>query len=341
MRAMSLLGLVLALVVILAGAELFTNGVEWVGEGLGLSEGAVGSVLAAIGTALPETLLPIVAILGGHHAGEDIGIGAILGAPFMLTTLAMFALGVTVVVFSRLGRRSPNVEHDPGTLSQDLQFFLVMYSCAFVAGIVHIGWLRVVVAAGLFVGYGLYVRSHFRGKGEKVEEQEAVGEVKRLYLYRLVRRVGRPGVPASAAQTVAGLAVIVGGAQIFVHSVASLAESLGVSHLAFALLVAPIATELPEALNSSAIWARRGKDVLALGNITGAMVFQSTFPVAIGLLFTPWRLDLVAAVAASVTLFAALVLLVTVRARGALSGRLLLVQGVLYVGYVVFVLTRI
>ena len=93
-----------SLVVILAGAELFTNGIEWVGEGFGLSEGAVGSVLAAVGTALPETLLPIVAILSGHSAGDEIGIGAILGAPFMLTTLAMFALGVTVVRHVAEGR---------------------------------------------------------------------------------------------------------------------------------------------------------------------------------------------------------------------------------------------
>src|SRR5437870_8331393 len=76
--------LAMSLFLILLSAELFTNGIEWVGESFGLSEGAVGSVLAAVGTALPETLLPLVAILLGHGtSGEDIGIGAILGAPFM------------------------------------------------------------------------------------------------------------------------------------------------------------------------------------------------------------------------------------------------------------------
>ena len=47
-----------SLIVILAGAELFTNGIEWIGEGFGLSEGAVGSVLAAVGTALPRPSCP-------------------------------------------------------------------------------------------------------------------------------------------------------------------------------------------------------------------------------------------------------------------------------------------
>jgi cation:H+ antiporter len=46
---------------------------------------------------------------------------------------------------------------------------------------------------------------------------------------------------------------------------------------------------LPEKVNSF-FWVREGKDALALGNITGAMVFQSTIPFGIGLLFTDWDL---------------------------------------------------
>ena len=78
---MAVLILVIALIVILIGAELFTNGIEWVGRKLDLAEGAVGSVLAAVGTALPETMIPIIAILfaGGGEASHAVGIGAILG----------------------------------------------------------------------------------------------------------------------------------------------------------------------------------------------------------------------------------------------------------------------
>jgi cation:H+ antiporter len=99
-----------ALVVILGAAVLFTNAVEILGGRLKLGQGAVGSVLAAVGTALPETMIPIVAILaavlsgeGGEAAGE-IGIGAILGAPFLLATLAMFVTGAAAVAYR--GRRS-------------------------------------------------------------------------------------------------------------------------------------------------------------------------------------------------------------------------------------------
>jgi cation:H+ antiporter len=340
--AMEWLELLLSLFVILVGAELFTNGVEWVGEGLGISEGAVGSVLAAIGTALPETLLPVVAILSGNTTGQAIGIGAILGAPFMLTTLAMFALGLTVVIFSRTGRRSPNLEQDPGILAFDLQYFLVMYGLAFVAGILHVKALDIALAVVLLVGYALYVRRHFRTPGEEQLELEAAGEVKPLYASRLLRRrQADPSISFSGSQTMAGLAIILGGAELFVRAIATLGDDLHVSHLAFALLLAPIATELPEALNSSAIWARRGKDVLALGNVTGAMVFQATFPVSIGLLFTPWRLNFVAGTAAAIALVAGVVLFVTTKIRKRLLGWLLLAQGAFYVGFVIFVLRRI
>ena len=75
------INLLLGLMIILVSAELFTNGIEWLGAKLGLSEGAVGNILAAVGTALPESMIPIVAILGSTGIDEHIGIG--VGA-FML-----------------------------------------------------------------------------------------------------------------------------------------------------------------------------------------------------------------------------------------------------------------
>src|SRR3989337_1057569 len=108
---MDILILILAFIVILLGAELFTNSIEWFGRKLELAEGAVGSVLAAVGTALPETMIPIIAIgFATGEASDAIGVGAILGAPFMLATLAMFVTGVAVLVPAR---RPPNGRAQP------------------------------------------------------------------------------------------------------------------------------------------------------------------------------------------------------------------------------------
>jgi cation:H+ antiporter len=97
--------------VILIGSELFTNGIEWFGHKLELGEGAIGSVLAAIGTALPETMVPLIAILfGGGIAASEVGVGAILGAPFMLATLTMFVTG-----FRRpASAKAPNQRNERG-----------------------------------------------------------------------------------------------------------------------------------------------------------------------------------------------------------------------------------
>ena len=352
--------LVVALLVILASAEVFTNGVEWVGRGFGLSEGAVGSVLAAVGTALPETLLPLVAILTGKRAGDEIGLGAILGAPFMLTTLAMLVTAVAVLILVRRGRRDAEIRGDRRVLLQDLGYFLVMYTLALIAGVIHLSWFKWTLAAVLLVGYANYVRRHFASPAEAVEEAEAHGELRPLYLHRVRGRrrsgsaaIASPPAPVatsadvtvpspglSVVQSLLALAGMVGGARLFVIGIDRIALRFHVPELALALLIAPVATELPEKFNS-VIWVSRRKDTLAMGNLTGAMVFQSCFPVTVGLLLTPWRLTGDALVAALVALGAGVVLWVTLKVRGTLSARLLLLQGVFYVGYVVFVLTRL
>jgi cation:H+ antiporter len=143
----------------------------------------------------------------------------------------------------------------------------------------------------------------------------------------------------SLAQLVLALVLIVGGARLFVSGVEVLGDRFGVPHLVFALLLAPLATELPEKFNS-VIWVRRNKDTLALGNMTGAMVFQSSFPVSVGLLLTPWRLEHAGLVAAVIALAAGTVLYATIRLRGRLGAWLLLGQGVFYATYVTYVLTR-
>ena len=119
--------LLVSLGVILLGAEAFTNGIEWLGQKLKLGAGAVGSILAAVGTALPETMVPIIAIFGKGNGteGADIGIGAILGAPFMLATLAFFITGLAALLFRRNNRP---LQLEAKVVRRDLRFFLIVYT---------------------------------------------------------------------------------------------------------------------------------------------------------------------------------------------------------------------
>jgi hypothetical protein len=71
--------LVVSFALLLGGALIFTNAVEWAGVRLDLGAGAVGSILAAVATALPESLIPIIALVSGSAESEAVAIGAIVG----------------------------------------------------------------------------------------------------------------------------------------------------------------------------------------------------------------------------------------------------------------------
>jgi cation:H+ antiporter len=140
---------------------------------------------------------------------------------------------------------------------------------------------------------------------------------------------------------VLSIAAIVGGATMFVGAIEHLTASLGLDPTLLALIIAPMATELPEAVNGI-LWARRGKDGLALGNITGALVFQATVPTVVGLVFASnhWAISGPTAIAfASAAIAFASVAVICVpllRGRG-LTGRGLLIGGGFYVVYVILV----
>ena len=270
--------------IILAGALFFTNAVEWAGHRLQMGEGATGSILAAVGTAMPETLIPIVAIIGGAEGAEDVAIGAIVGAPFLLATIAMALVGISALIFR--GRREQGLElvADAETLDRDLIFFLIFFAAGLALGLGVPEGFQYPLAAVFVLAYGLYVRNTLRGGGA-VQEVETIGP---LYMDRTPG--DDPPTLTIVLQFVIGLGAIVGGAHLFVEELLTVAEEIGIEPLVLSLILAPLATELPEKANSF-FWVKDGKDSLALGNITGAMVFQSTIPIAVGLLLTEWDLD--------------------------------------------------
>ena len=280
---MSYVLLLSSFAVLLAGALLFTNAVEWLGHRLELGQGAVGSVLAAVATALPESLIPVVAVLGGEEGSDDVAVGAIVGAPFLLATIAMALVGTSAFLYRRRRPQGLALDAHLPTLRRDLVFFLVFFTIGVLLGLGAPEGLQYVAAVGLVVAYIAYVAWTIRSSGA-VQEEETLNP-----LILDMTRGDPPTNSTVALQLVVALGAIVGGAHLFVHEVLSISDSLGVPPLVLALVLAPLATELPEKANSF-FWIREGKDSLALGNITGAMVFQSMLPVAIGLAFTDWEL---------------------------------------------------
>jgi cation:H+ antiporter len=275
--------LLVSFALIAVGALLFTNAVEWAGERLDLGQGAVGSILAAVGTALPESLIPVVAVLAGAE-GENVAIGAIIGAPFMLGTVAMLLIASSAVVFRERRATGTEVDVERGAVRRDLGLFLPAFAVGLAIGLVDSTVLDVVGVIGLVAAYGFHVWQTLRAS----RGAEGGDELRPL---RFDTTKGDP--PSTfqiVAQLLAGLGAVIFGAELFVEEITHVAESVGIDALVLSLILAPLATELPEKMNS-VIWMRRSKDTLAVGNVTGAMAFQATVPVALGLVITSWDLD--------------------------------------------------
>lgn len=337
--ALALALVLVSLVIILIAAELFTNAVEWLGHRLGLAQGPVGSVLAAVGTALPETMIPLIAILVvGTGDADEIGIGAILGAPFLLSTAAFSVTGLGVLAFAHRRASGTDMHLDAEVIRRDIGYFFVVY--LFAIGSSFLPWHEVKygVAAFLLALYGLYLFRTFTDEGDPVVE--SIEELAVLRLHGLFRGVGEAPTPLIALQLAGALGLMIGGAQLFVTNLEDVAHELSVPALALALIIAPLATELPEKFNSI-IWVRQGKDTLAMGNISGAMVFQSCIPVSVGLVFTDWELTETALISAAIALFSTAVVYLSIRSRGYLSSHVLARAGLLWVGFVIYVVVKI
>ncbi len=278
--------LIVAFAIVLGGALLFTNAVEWLGHRLGLGEGAVGSILAAVGTAAPETLIAIVAILDTDPESEAVAIGAIVGAPFLLGTLAMGLVGLFAYLYRERRAQGTALDAHGPTLERDLLFFLVFFALAGLLAWGPPAAVRIPAGIVFLAAYVFYARRTLAAGGD-VQGEETL---KPLTFDRRAGARAEPPLPLCLAQLAVGLGAMIFGAHLFVEHLLGIADALGIDALILALILAPLATELPEKVNSF-FWVREGKDALALGNVSGAMVFQSTIPVGIGLLFTHWSLD--------------------------------------------------
>lgn len=324
------------LIVILIAAEVFTNALEHLGEKLGISEGVTGSLFAAVGTALPETMVPLLALLAGTSnatTNEEIGVGAILGAPLMLATLSIFLMAASV------WKRRTSTGHlrpERTGLLRDLNFFIVAFTFATLAMFVPHTQIavRYALGFGMVMIYFVYVMMTLNASKALVEDGHVTEAGGDMFLCKL-------GLPNNMVvivfQLALGLGLLIAGATGFIHGVEEAAAILGISALLLSLLIIPIATELPEKVNSI-LWIRKGKDTLAFGNITGAMVFQGTLLPAIGIMLTPWepRMEVLAGVL--ITLVAAIWLRVMAARDGGLRVWHIGINGLLYVTYLAIVL---
>jgi cation:H+ antiporter len=309
-------------VAIYFSCEFFVNGVEWVGQRLKIAQTTTGTVLAAFGTALPESVVTFVAVAFGENVAErEIGVGAALGGPLALSTLAYAVVGLTLIGSKHLKvRKKDTLDVDCYRLSRDQGFFLIIFLCKLFLGLIAFpgkAWFGF-----FFLGaYALYVWKELHNKG-------SVSDGHGLEPLKITPKESRPAFLWAALQTMAALVVIFIASRIFVGQLDVIGPWLGMPPQLVALLLSPIATEMPETMNAI-IWVRQGKERMALANISGAMMIQATVPTACGLFGTPWLFDRPLILAGGVTALAIVALFLMFRG-GRVTGKRLSWSSLLY-----------
>jgi cation:H+ antiporter len=345
-------------VAIYVACEWFVNAVEWLGARLQVGPVAVGTILAAAGTALPESVVTLVAVLfGSPEHGNDIAVGAAMGGPLVVGTVAYGVTGAMLIWRKRRLRSAASSSTsygaaadgavreegstgdgshggslalatresggdlagvDTSRLARDQRWFLVIFAVKVALGLVAFTikpWLGCL----FFAAYVLYFVREMRDTGEQASDEG-------LEPLKLQRHRARPSTLAVTAQTLITLVVIFGASQLFVQQLEWAGPALGLPSAVVALLLSPIATELPEIMNAI-IWVRQGKLQLALANISGAMMIQATVPSGIGILLTSWKFDTPLVLAGAATMASVLYLLWVLRAGRLTAGRLAAATG--------------
>ena len=314
---------------IYAACEYFVNSVEWLGRKLALGATATGTVLAAFGTALPESAVTFVAVIFGRTPqARDIGVGAALGGPLVLATIAYAVVGVALWMNRRrLGRPDAQVRVDHRRLARDQSWFLVIFVAKCALGLFAFAlkpWLGVLFLAA----YAAYVWREIR-HGDTAPEEEALEPLK------FQPRAIDPSMARVLLQATLALLVIAVASRVFVAQLDVIGLALHLPAHLVALLLSPVATELPETVNAL-IWVRQGKERLALANISGAMMIQATVPSALAIFATPWLFDAPLIVAGAITTMAIIYLWWLFR-RGCVDARRIMPVGLLYGVFAAFV----
>lgn len=278
------------LFLIVLTCNLFTNSIEHLGKKFNLDESATGSILAAVGTALPETILPLIAIFqvkGNNSDGIEIGTGAILGSSFLLSAFALFISALAFIFFQKQKLKSPlNINFE--NFSRDYKFFIVAYFIAITSTFINEKNLKIIIGAFLICYWIFYAIKTI----SKSNENEVEENCPNLY-FAFSNKNLENNIFIILLQTIFSLFLLFIFSKLFVDEIQAFSILTKISPLVVSLVLSPLATELPEITNSI-IWIKNKKDSLAISNITGAMVYQASICTSIGLIFTDWKFNSIA-----------------------------------------------
>jgi cation:H+ antiporter len=117
------------------------HGVEWVGQRLAVGQRATGTIPGAFETALPESVVTLVAVaFGTTAASRELGVGAALGGPLALSTIAYAAVGVVLIATLQHLPMTVAIRDEFRRLSRDQGWFLIILAAKVLLGPILFAW---------------------------------------------------------------------------------------------------------------------------------------------------------------------------------------------------------
>lgn len=268
--------LIIGLVALVGGAEALVRGAARLAARTGMSSVVIGLTVVAFGTSAPELAVSVGdALRGGDEAGS-IAVGNVVGsniANILLVLGLAAAVGGGLFVAQRIVRLDVPIMIGVSTavllFALDERIGRIEGGLLILALVVYVVWT---------------VISARRETSDVEAEYDEALDPEHLAQASVVTDVGF---------LVAGLVLLVLGAQSLVTSASDIAEQLGVSDLVIGLTVVAIGTSLPE-VATSVLAAVRGQRDLAVGNAIGSNLFNLMAVLGITALVSPHDLPVAA-----------------------------------------------
>lgn len=238
--------IVVGVAMVLYGADRLTEGASALARRMNVPEIIIGLTIVAAGTSAPELFVSMMSALKGT---PDLAVGNVVGSN---TMNAMLIVGCAAMVAPMTISRSTVKKDIPFSVGASVLLMLLALN-SFLGR-----WDGVILLIG-FAAFMTYTLLRAK-KGQAEAQTEQTGAKQQ-----------NPWL--SVLFVVVGLALLVGGSNLFVDSASSVATQLGISEGVIGLTVVAGGTSLPE-LATSVVAARKGQSAIAIGNVIGSNVFN-------------------------------------------------------------------
>ena len=240
---MNLFLLIFGLALLILGAELIIRGSVSFGRKLRVSLFAIGVVIVAGGTSLPELASSINAVVSNH---PDLAVGAVIGSNIANLILVMAATSFLIPI-SKINQNQINqawINIGLAVILITMSFLIIPFN--FIYGILAIGLLFLIMY--MQVKQGSLDVSDVEEKGD----------------YSLI---------LSIIFIVLGIILLIYGSDLFVDSAINIATQLNIPEAIIGISLVAFGTSLPE-LVVGILSAIRRKVDFALGNVLGSNIYN-------------------------------------------------------------------